>query len=155
MIRPDLRAAVRVVTVVPVTLACLIWIGLAGGCPMSDWYARRLPPRSYRQVSLAAVIQDLEVHGVIPVGTVWEADSLKAIPVTQDFWLFPTDREAVRLIAERTGVVMAYPVDTHGGILGPIHIREAAGAPPGVQWLKLDRWEGPIYAADRLPTPKP
>jgi hypothetical protein len=149
VIQPDLRATIRAVTVVSFTVLGLIWIALAGACPMSDWYARRVPPRSYRQVALADVLRDLENHAVIPLGTVWEAEELKALPVTIDLLFFPTDREAVRLIAEKAGIVLAYPMDTHGGILGPIHVRNATSAPPGVQWIKVDRWEGPIYAAER------
>jgi hypothetical protein len=100
VIQPDLRATIRAVTVVSFTVLGLIWIALAGACPMSDWYARRVPPRSYRQVALADVLRDLENHAVIPLGTVWEAEELKALPVTIDLLFFPTDREAVRLIAE-------------------------------------------------------
>ena len=149
MIQPDLKATIRTVTVVTLTLAGLIWIGLAGGCPLSDWYARRMPPRSYHHVPLSAIMRDLETHAVIPLGTVWEAEALKSVSVTAELRFFPTDREAVRLIAEAAGVVMAYPMDVHGGIMGPIHVRSAAGDRPGVQWLPRVSWQDPTYASER------
>ena len=149
MIQPDLKATIRTVTVVTLTLAGLIWVGLAAGCPMSDWYARRMPPRSYHHVPLSTVMRDLEIHAVIPLGTVWEVEALKSVPVTADLRFFPTDREAVRLIAEAAGVVMAYPMDVHGGITGSIHVRSASGNRPGVQSLPRVDWQDPTYASGR------
>ena len=154
MIQPDLRATIRVLAVVPVTLACFVFVSLAAGCLISDWNARRVPPRSYRNKPLGEVIQDWESHGVIPIHSVWESETLKSIPVTLEIWRFPSDREAVEILAKRTGVVIAYPMDQHGGVEGPLHIRRASDRAPGVERFKVERFEGPVYAADRLPTPR-
>jgi hypothetical protein len=136
VIRPDLRSTVRAVAVVSLSLPLLIAVALLGGCPFTDWYAPRMPPRSFTAAPLGDVIAEIERNGVIPVGTTWEADPLKSRKVTLTPLLFPTDREVVREIALSAGVIIGYPMGQEGQILGPLHVRAAAGAKPGVEYRR-------------------
>ena len=127
MIKPDSRSTLRIVAVLGLTIPALVAIGLAGGCPLSDWYARRMPPRTYKSAALGNVVADLEREGVIPLGTTWESEDLKSRPVSMTA-ILPTDREAVHQIAERAGVIIGYPMGQEGQITGPLHVRSAAGS---------------------------
>jgi hypothetical protein len=146
VIKPDSKSVFRTVAILGLTIPILIGIALLGGSSISDWYARRMPPRSYERVPLYWVIQDLEAHGVIPLGTTWESDSLKGQPLTMKTWLLPTDREVILRIAQGAGMVIAYPMGQHGEIMGPLHVRATAGGKPGVEWLYGKNRPSPAYA---------
>jgi hypothetical protein len=88
--------------------------------------------RNYQNTPLQTVIEDLEAHHVIPAGTKWQSDSLKSRAVSTR-WLLPTTHEALRSVAESSGVEIVYPVrGIHGLISGSIRIqsptRNGAGA---------------------------
>jgi hypothetical protein len=133
LITPDLRSTRHVGVVLGLTIPALLAIALAGGCPMTDWYAPRMPPRAYRSAALGSVIADLERENVIPSGTTWESPDLKSLPVNMTSYLLPTARDAVHEVALRAGVIIGYPMGQEGQVTGPLHIRAASESPPGVE----------------------
>jgi len=155
VIKPDLRWVARTTLLVAFTVPCLIAVGFAGGCSAHDWYARRMPPRSYVGAPFAEVIRNLEDCGVLPLGTSWQSEPLKRRRVSYGSISFPTDREVIWQLAMEAGVVVGYRMDTHGSIRSSLHIRDAAGAKPGVEYREGGVSSEPRYALEGYGVPLP
>ena len=115
-------------------ITCIVVVAVPGGW----WEQRLMPPRSYQAVPLGRVVADLERQGVIPLGTTWESEALKARPVTASFWFLPSASSAVNTIATAAGVVARAPWAHRCSLCGehfagPMHVLPAQQGRAGLE----------------------
>ena len=102
-----------------IALLLIVWIVVT---PLRDWQGPYIGYRAFRATPLATVIDDLERHDLIPVGTTWESPDLKTLPVTLR-WLWATQYDALHDLARAARVEIVYPAGYHGDVVGPIRIQ--------------------------------
>jgi hypothetical protein len=128
------------------TILALVFLVLLGSQPNSWWYVPRMPIRVYKSSPLDQVIKQMEDHGVIPLGTEWETETLKQKHVTVSFWFLPTDLEALGQLAAAAQVVIEYPPAYHGELRGSIRVRRAGNDPVGLKAVYRPNLPRPRYA---------
>jgi hypothetical protein len=152
VIRPTVPSTFATAGVVAFVLSALGVITFIATSSYSDFFAPRMPPRVYDHAQLGRVIADLEASAVIPLGTAWESEALKSRPVSASFWFLPTNRAAVRRIAESAGVAFEYPMGQHGEILGSIVVRVPIDGRPQLLPRREELRKPALYASQRRPT---
>ena len=100
-----------------------------------SFFARRMPPRAYSAKPLSEIIADMENQGLIPLGTTWENEGLKARKVTVSYWLLPTDLDALDKLASAAGVVIEIPVEVEAQVVGSARVRSISGGRPGLELI--------------------
>ena len=90
----------------------------------ADVYAPRSWYANYRDVPVGQIVEDLENRQIIPKGTMWESNAIKARRVTVR-WIAASDRDALGELAKAARVKIAYPVGYHGDLWGPVSIQNA------------------------------
>jgi hypothetical protein len=120
--RTSLATALLVLAIV----LCLVVIYFIAVTPASDWHAPHAGPRNYQRVALAAVIEDLERHNVLPPGTEWPNAACRGALVTAR-WVWVRDVEALKIIGRSANVTFIYPIGHHGEIWAPVRVVPATG----------------------------
>ena len=128
--RTSTAAALLILT----TVLGLVVVYIIAVTPVSDWYAPHAGPGNYHRVALAAVIEDLERHNVLPPGTEWPDAACRSSLVTTR-WVWVRDVEALEMIGRSAHVTFMYPIGHHGEIWAPVRVvpatREGGVRPMG------------------------